>query len=281
MITFDQLVGCLSEVERTSASAGCSSWRAPTLGLAGGHVFGGQMIGQAIMISARLRPDMTVKSVSVVFPRGARDTGTLEYRAEELHTGSGYATTRIDLAQPGRDDGPRVGFSAHVMSHRPGAGVEHQVAMPAAGRPDDARPADLGLVPWPTRVVGDTDLDDRRTQPDELLLWMRMGDGVPADGATPAALLAFASELSLIGTALLPHDGWSQLDAHRALRTSVLAHSVQFHRPIRPDQWLLLSHTGTVATGGSAFGTGLVFAEDGTLVAGFQQESMIRLAEQP
>ena len=61
------------------------------------------------------------------------------------------------------------------------------------------------------------------------------------------------------------------------LRTSVIGHQVLFHRPFRIDEWLLLTQTSPVASGGSAFGTGHVFNRDGALVASFAQQSMIRV----
>ena len=279
MITLDQLLSCLTEVELADP-ADPTRWRAGTLGLAGGHVFGGQMIGQAAVIAARTFPDMAVKSVDVVFPRGARDTGSLDYNVAQLHAGTAYATLRIDSSQPGRDGSPAVGFGATVMCHRPAPGVEHHQPMPdSAGRPDDARPVDLGLLPWETRIVGDTDLDDRRAQPNQLSLWWRVGQQLGDDPAIHQALLAFGSELTLIGTALLPHGEWSQRDAHVALRTSVIGHHVLFHRPFRIDEWLFVTQTSPLATGGSAYGTGHVYTATGELVASFAQQSMIRLEE--
>src|SRR4029077_11417788 len=145
MITLDQLVTCLTDVQRDPDDP--TRWRTGTLGLAGGHVLGGQMIGQAAGIAARTFPDMAVKSVDVVFPRGARDTGTLDYDVVTLHAGTAYATLRIDSSQPGRDGTPAVGFGAHVMCPRPARGVEPPLPIPeSAGRPDDARPIDLGLI---------------------------------------------------------------------------------------------------------------------------------------
>ncbi|MET0911276.1 MAG: acyl-CoA thioesterase domain-containing protein [Ilumatobacteraceae bacterium] len=279
MITLDQLIACLTEVETIADDP--TRWGAGTLGLPGGHVFGGQMIGQTAAIAARAHPEMDVKSVDVVFPKGARDTGELEYRLTPLHAGSAYATLQVDCSQPGRDGEPTVGFAAQVLCHRPAPGVEHHQDAPVdAGRPEDARPVDLGLIPWETRIVGDTDLDDRRAQPSELALWMRVADrDLGDDPSVHQALLAFASELTLIGTALLPHGEWSQRDAHIALRTSVIGHHVLFHRPFRLDDWLLLAQTSPVASGGSAYGTGHVYDIDGTLVASFSQQSMIRVAE--
>jgi acyl-CoA thioesterase-2 len=279
MITLDQLLSCLTGVEPVDPDDP-TRWQAGTLGLAGGHVFGGQMIGQAAVIAARTFPDMAVKSVDVVFPRGARDTGSLDYDVAKLHAGTAYGTLRIDSSQPGRDGAPAVGFGSTVMCHRPARGVEHDQPMPeSAGRPDDARPVDLGLLPWETRIVGDTDLDDRRAQPNQLTLWWRVGEQLGDDPAIHQALLAFGSELTLIGTALLPHAEWSQTDAHVALRTSVIGHQVLFHRPFRIDDWLLVSQSSPVASGGSAYGTGHVYNSEGALVASFAQQSMIRVEE--
>ncbi len=285
MTTLDELVTCLSSPTATGSGADPSTqWQGTTLGLAGGHVFGGQMIGQAIMIGARLHPDKVVKSISVVFPRATRDPGTLDYDAGALHSGSLYATTRVDCSPPGRDGAPALTFGAQLM-HRspvepPDASIEHSAAMPDVDTPDDARPVDLGMVPWDTRIVGSTDLNDPSPQPAQLALWMRVDDRLPDDQALHQALLAFSSELTLIGTALLPHEGWSQLDAHRTLRTSVLAHAVQFHRPFRLDDWLLITQSSPAASGGSAFGSGHVFTAAGELVASFEHESMIRIEEE-
>ena len=281
----DQLVTCLTAVEpidgeQDHITNGSRRWHAGTLGLAGGYVFGGQMIGQTAVIAARTLPEMSVKSVDVVFPKGARDTGELEYRLTPLHAGSAYATLQVDCSQPGRDGRPAVGFAAQVLCHRPARGVEHHRDAPtSAGRPDNARTVDLGLIPWETRIVGDTDLDDRRAQPGELMLWSRVDCDLGDDLSIHQALLAFFSELTLIGTALLPHGEWSQLDAHVALRTSVIGHHILFHRPFRIDNWLLVAQSSPVATGGSAYGTGHVYDIEGVLVASFTQQSMIREAE--
>ena len=284
MISFDQLATCLDAVDCVAITDDRSTWRAGTLGLAGGHIFGGQMIGQAITIAARLQPGHDVKSIHVAFPRGTRDTGTLDFQATTMHAGSTYGATRVEVSRPERARPDRggvdaVGFTAHVLHHRPGTGVEHQVDMPDVGAPDRARRVDLGLVPWDTRIVGGTDLDARRQQPNELMWWSRVDADTSDAFATHQALLAFASELTLIGTALLPHERLSQLDAHVALRTSVLTHSIRFHRRFRADEWLLIAQSSPVATGGSAFGTGHVFTEAGELVASFEQESMIRTEE--
>jgi acyl-CoA thioesterase-2 len=89
-------------------------------------------------------------------------------------------------------------------------------------------------------------------------------------------LLAYATDLTVIGTALRPLEGISQADAGEALHTAVTGHSVWFHRPFRIDDWCLISQRVPVVAGARAFGHGNAFDRDGMLVASFAQESMIR-----
>ncbi len=241
-------------------------------------MFGGELLGQTVAVAAAIDPEMTVKSISAAFPRGVRDTGSLDFSVTSLHRGSAYATHRIEIAQPNRAGDMATAYTAQVMCHRPAAGLDHNAPMPAAaGSPDDARPVGMGLVPWECRFAGTADLNDRSAQPNELLMWTRVPEALPDDQVVHQALLAFVSDLTLIGTAILPHEGWSQLDAHVTLRTSVIAHQMQFHRPFRIDEWLLVAQTSPVAAGGSAFGQARVFTQAGDVVATFTQESMTRL----
>jgi len=275
------VIACLTGPEPVDGNEDGAAWSATTLGLEGGAVFGGQLLGQTVTIAAKSNPSMAVKSIAAVFPRAVRDTRSLRFDVSCLHRGAAYATERIEIAQPDRNGRSATACSATVITHRPVDGLAHHQPMPsAAGSPDAARPVDLGIVPWTCRIVGDTDLNHRGVQRGELLLWTRVDQALGDDAHVHPALLAYLTDLTLIGTALLGHDGWSQLDAHQALRTSVITHQLWFHRPFRIDDWLLLSQTSPVASAGSAFGTGEVHTRDGDLVASFAQESMIRLPEE-
>lgn len=278
-LTLERVIASLVSPQVVRDDGARATWSAPTLDLEGGGVFGGELLGQAVTIASRLDPTMPVRSVNAAFPRGVRDTGSLEFTTTTLHQGSAYSTQRIEVIQPDRNGIAATAFTASVVCHRPVKGIEHHAPMPVcAGSPADARPVDMGIIPWETRIVGETDLDDRAAQINELLLWTRVGDALGDDAAVHQGLLAHLSDLTLIGTALLPHDGWSQRDAHAMLRTSVIAHQLVFHRPFRIDEWLLLHQSSPVASGGSAFGVGHVFTHDGRLVASVTQESMIRVA---
>ena len=61
------------------------------------------------------------------------------------------------------------------------------------------------------------------------------------------AVLAWATDGFLIATALRPHAGIGQDDAHRGLSTGVVGHTIVFHEPFRADEWLLLAHRSPYA----------------------------------
>lgn len=278
--TLDKVLPCLVSPHPEPIDDGPTLWRASTLDISSAGVFGGELLGQTVAIAARLDPGMTVKSVSAVFPRGVRDTGSLDYSSTTMYRGSAYATHRIDVVQPDKHGHPVTGYCAFAMCHLPAEGIEHSRPMPTdAGTPEEATPLTMGLIPWDTRIVGSTDLNDRAAQPPELKVWMKAPGPLGDEPVVHQSLLAYFSDLTLIGTAILPHEGWSQLDCHIGLRTSVIAHRIVFHRPFRMDEWLLVAQSSPVASGGSAYGSGHVFTQSGDLVASIEQESVVRVAQ--
>ncbi|HEY4634403.1 MAG TPA: hypothetical protein VIH00_10835, partial [Candidatus Limnocylindrales bacterium] len=100
--------------------------------------------------------------------------------------------------------------------------------------------------------------------------------GAPSDPLTGQALLAFATDMFLIGTAMRPHAGVGQAQAHKTLSTGVLSHTITFHERVDASSWMLLAHHSTHAGHGRSYGRADVFREDGTLVASYVQDNMIR-----
>ena len=76
------------------------------------------------------------------------------------------------------------------------------------------------------------------------------------------ALLAHATDLTLIGTALRPFDGISQADSTVTLHTAVTSHTLWFHRPFRVDGWLPVVQEAPVVAHGRRPGRGDGFAGD-------------------
>jgi acyl-CoA thioesterase II len=99
------------------------------------------------------------------------------------------------------------------------------------------------------------------------------------DGDLAPALTAYATDLTLIGTALRPLEGFSQRGNGTVFTSAVTSHTIWFHRPFRTDDWLLLRQHSPVLAHGRCFGRGDVLAEDGSLVASYAQEALLRFRE--
>lgn len=235
------------------------------------RVFGGQILAQMIVAAADASPEKAVRSLNVLFPREGDTAKRMNYRVDKLQDGRTFGTTSITATQ---DD--KVISVATVSMHAIEESALHRSApLPAVGSPADATPLDQPLIPWELRAVGGVDLSDPAVGPAEFGMWMR----TPALDVAPAihqALLAHATDLTIIGTALRPLDGVSQADSTVTLHTAVTQHSVTFHQPFVMSDWLLIHQNSPVVAAGRAYGRGDVFTEAGQCVASFAQESMIR-----
>ena len=86
-------------------------------------------------------------------------------------------------------------------------------------------------------------------------------------------------DLTLIGTALRPLEGFNQRGNGTVFTSAVTAHTIWFHRPFRIDRWLLLRQHSPVLAPGRCFGRGDVLTEDGSLVASYGQEALLRFRD--
>lgn len=266
IVDLDGVLACL-EVERVDGDR----WRAPNLDMEYRRIFGGQLLAQAIALATASAAGKSVKSVSCLFPREGRLDEPFEFVVDEAQTGRAFAARRITAAH-----GDKVFFVAQISLHTDEEGLDHQDDRPDVGSPEDAAEADLGMIPWSVRVVGDVDLTDPTAAPAEYAFWTKVDRDLGLDPMVHQALLAYATDLTVIGTALRPHEGVSQADAHVRLHTAVTGHTMWFHRPFRLDDWCLVAQRVPVAAGARAFGQGHAWDRDGRLVASFAQESMIR-----
>ncbi len=233
------------------------------------RIFGGQILAQFIRAASLTCPDKTVKSLHTVFAREGRAGEAVHYEATRQHEGRSFATLTITARQ-----GSKVLATTSISMHAPEGGPDRQTVAEVPGLPGADHRIGLGIIPWETRSADD--LDDSTSGPPEFELWMRTP---PVDPQLAPALTAYATDLTLIGTALRPLDGFNQTGNGTAFTSAVTSHTLWFHRPFRTDQWLLLRQRSPLMAHGQCFGMGDVLTEDGTLVASYAQEALLRFPD--
>lgn len=237
-----------------------------------GVVFGGQLLAQSIVAARSVQPDKLVKTVHTVFARAALTDAPVELVVEPTHSGRTFAGATVTIRQ-----GDRLCARSSVLSSADEPDfVRHADTAPAVSDPETSARLAHGGDEWELRVVGDVDVSDPDlVGPADLDVWTRFADA-PDDAGTGQALLAYASDGFLIGTAMRPHAGVGQAQAHVTLSTGVVSHTLTFHESFSARDWLLLSHHSTYSGHGRCYGRADVFTRDGTLVASFVQDGMIR-----
>ena len=239
---------------------------------AGNVVFGGQILAQAIVAASSIDPAKALKSVHTIFARGADREQPLDIEVEAMHVGRALASATVTVRQGDR----LCTRSLALLSATEPDLIRFGAPAPAVGGPADAEPLGGGGDFWELRVVGGVDVSDPdAVGPPELFVWVRF-PRTSATGTTGQALLAYATDGFLIGTAMRPHAGIGQSMAHVSISTSVLSHTLTFHEPVDAGAWHLLAHESPYAGLGRTYGRAHIFTEDGRLVGSFVQDNMVR-----
>jgi len=238
---------------------------------AGNVVFGGQILAQAIVAASAIDQEKVLKSVHTIFARGADRDQPLDVEVEAMHVGRALASATVTIRQ-----GERLCTrSLALLSAAEPDLIRYGATPPDTGTPEDAEPLGSGDF-WELRVVGGVDISDPDAiGPPELFVWVRF-PGARATGVLGQALLAYATDGFLIGTAMRPHAGVGQSMAHRSISTNVLSHTLTFHEPVDAGQWHLLAHESPYAGRGRTYGRAHIFSADGDLVGSFVQDNMVR-----
>jgi len=251
------------------------------------RVFGGQVIGQALVAVQRTVEDRTVHSLHGYFMRPGDPTVPIIYEVDRIRDGRSFATRRVVAIQHGQ-----AIFSMSASFHKFEDGLEHQVDMPDLPMPEDlpsevdlrakfsdklpenvrrywerARPIEMRPVD-PTHFFSSEKLDPVQN------VWFKATDDLPDDVALHQSVLAYASDMTLLDTSLFAHG---RSTFNQDLQVASLDHSMWFHRPFRADEWLLYTQDSPSTSGARGFNRGSVFTRDGILVASVAQEGLIRL----
>lgn len=251
------------------------------------RVFGGQVAAQALMAASRsIGQGRQVHSLHAYFLLGGDPSVPIVYDVDRIRDGGSFSTRRVSARQHGE-----VIFYLTASFHKHEDGYDHQDVMPAVPAVGEAvalpdllsttsrRAAEHWMKEWAAldvRYVGDNRAADdpaREAVPSVQRMWFRANGDLPDDPALNACVLTYISDLSLLGSSLVPHG---VMLGSPAVQAASLDHAVWFHRPIRADQWLLYDQTSPSASGARGFATANIYAEDGSMVASVAQEGLIR-----
>ena len=250
------------------------------------RVFGGQVIGQALVAAVRTVEDRFAHSLHGYFLRPGDPSVPIIYEVDRIRDGRSFTTRRVVAIQHGA-----AIFSMSVSFHAEEPGMSHQSEMPDVPEPESLANASELIARFKDQLPEAIRKYWERERPIEIRpvevgryftrepatpvqhVWMRATAPLPDDPALHQCALAYASDFTLLDTALIAH-GRVLLDPRLMLAS--LDHAVWFHRPFQADDWLLYAQDSPAAGGARGFCRGNIFTRDGTLVASVAQEGLIR-----
>lgn len=251
------------------------------------RVFGGQVLGQALVAASRTVEARVCHSLHAYFLLPGDPRIPILYEVDRSRDGTSFSSRRVVAIQHGRQI-----FHMSASFQIPESGLEHQIDAPNVPGPEelpgeveyrlklaDTIPAKyrehfLRRRPIEVRPIDGEHFVSSEKRPPYHAVWMRASGPLPDDVALQQCILAYASDMTLLETSLLPH-GIRWFDEN--IQLASIDHAMWFHRPFCADEWLLYVHDSPSASGARGFNRGLVFTRGGVLVASVAQEGLVRL----
>ena len=248
------------------------------------QVFGGQVLGQALVAASRTVEGRQVHSLHAYFLRRGDLSVPIVFEVDRSRDGGSFTSRRVVAIQHGQ---PILTMSASFQMVEPG--LDHQAVMPVAPPPESLR--DLAEIeaeliermphkvagyfrnqrPFEFRAVNPMEYLTRDKRPATKQVWFRVVGSLPDDQTLHRCLLTYVSDYHLLATATMPH-GVNFLE----LQVASIDHAIWFHRDLKVDDWLLYAMESPSASGARGFSRGSIYARDGRLVASVAQEGLIR-----
>ena len=252
------------------------------------RVYGGQVIGQALVAASRTVPeDRHAHSLHGYFLRAGDTSVPILYTVDRIRDGRSFTTRRVVAIQHGR-----AIFNMSISFQVLEPGFDHQLPMPEAPAPEDLTDerelrqewldtmpeeyanAFASTRPIELRPVDPMDIFHPEPRAPQQMCWMKARDPLPDDPRLHQCVLAYLSDWSLLDTATLPHAvSYTQTN----MQMASLDHAMWFHRPFRADEWLLYVQDSPSASGARGLNRGLIYSQQGVLVASAAQEGLIRI----
>ncbi|MGO9931326.1 MAG: acyl-CoA thioesterase II [Steroidobacteraceae bacterium] len=251
------------------------------------QVFGGQVLGQALVAATATVENREVHSLHAYFLRRGDVNSPIVYEVDRAWDGKHFSTRRVVAIQHGEQI-----FNLSASFQLPESGLDHQISMPDVPPPEalpdmethyraalaNAPPAMRRIMqqkrPFESKLVQPPEFNPAEKLPPLKYVWFRAVDRLPDDEALHRCLLAYVSDFHLLDTALKPHA--VSVASGRVMVASI-DHAMWFHRSVRVDSWLLYAIDSPSASGARGFTRGSIFARDGRLVASVSQEGLIRV----
>jgi len=250
------------------------------------RVFGGQVAGQALVAATRTVERGVVHSLHAYFLRPGEPAIPILYEVDPIRDGRSFTTRRVRAIQRGE-----AIFNMSVSYQEPEAGFEHQALRAEPGEPEGEPYEDAirrevarhGVVleaddrrfdlPIEVRTPGGLHFAGAAVEAPFTKTWMRARGRLPDDPRLHQCVLAYASDLTLLVSAVKPHPVGLTTPG---FRTASLDHVMWFHRPFRVDEWLLYVQESPVAARSRGFARGSFHTREGVLVASCAQEGLLR-----
>ncbi len=251
------------------------------------RVFGGQVIAQALVAAYRTVPtDRPCHSLHAYFIRPGDPKVPIIYQVDKARDGGSFTTRRVVAIQHGKQIF-NLAASFQVVED----GWEHQhdmlevqgpetlsdrseqfkriaAAAPEHMREDILRPRAIEI-----REIEPYDVVDPKPTSDRNSAWFKIAREIGNDPALHHCMLAYASDMMLLGSASRPH-GLSWISPNSMVAS--LDHAMWFHGPLKFDEWHLYSMDSPRAGRARGFNRGSIYDQSGRLVASVAQEGLMR-----
>ncbi len=239
------------------------------------RTFGGQVAAQALVAAVNTVGDQyRVHSLHGYFIRPGNPNEPTVYLVDRLRDGRSFCTRRVT----GLQDGKAI-FTMSASFHIEDAGISHQDRMPRVVDPEDLPdPRDSPEYnhsfyeewkEWDIRLIPDDQTEKHAGLAAQQRVWFRYRQPLPDNQVFHVCTLAYMSDMTLIGSAKVPHPDV-------VTQTASLDHALWFLRPFRADEWLLYDQTSPSADFGRALAQGRIFDREGRMVAAVVQEGLMR-----
>ena len=148
----------------------------------------------------------------------------------------------------------------------------------------DVRNRALGLSaptkyenPIEVRVLDSDEFAERQPRDPVRSVWMRPRGVIPDDPDLHTAVLVYATDRTLIGTAMKGAGG-IPMKTHMG---ASLDHAVWLHHPVRWQDWIVLSSVSPIAHAARALIFAGMYDAEGVQVASIAQEALVRERRKP